>query len=66
MHHNLTGFDVAFDGFHKKFERKLGVGTYLLFLHTKVSAQQIFLSHGAYFKSVLPHKLILHDKWPRS
>jgi len=52
MHHNLIGFNVAFDCFHKNFGQKLGVETNLLFLHTKVSAQQIFISHGAYFKSV--------------
>jgi hypothetical protein len=48
MYHNLIGADIIFDDFHQKIILKLGVYTYLLFLHIAWSSQNIFIPHDAY------------------
>jgi hypothetical protein len=51
---------VAFDSFRQKIRRKLGAMTYLLFLHTTRSSQNIFIPPEAYCKPVKTQGLILH------
>ena len=41
--HNLTGTDFGFNNFRTKIRRKLDIMTYMLFLHTTKSFQNILI-----------------------